>query len=82
MTVDLAQRFEENRLALFASHGFDGRSKRIADRSGRDTYTIVRGDGPYPTVLCTVALGPGPNGHSSLGELRGLWSSPTDPAAG
>lgn len=43
--------FERERLALFASLGFDGESRWAEDREGRHTYMIGRGEGPNPTVL-------------------------------
>lgn len=48
--MDLAL-FEQERLALLARHGFQGASHWVADREGRRTYLIARGDGPCPTVL-------------------------------
>jgi pimeloyl-ACP methyl ester carboxylesterase len=45
------QRFERNRLALFAEYGAECRSRRIPDREGRETYAVVCGDGPSPSVL-------------------------------
>jgi pimeloyl-ACP methyl ester carboxylesterase len=50
-------RFERTRLAVFATHGFEGRSKRILDHTGRETYAIVHGDGPCPTVLVHGGVG-------------------------
>jgi len=47
--MDLA-RFEQDRLELFARHGFQGESRWVTDRQGRRTYMIARGDGTPPTV--------------------------------
>ena len=46
-----AETFERKRLALFARYGFNGQSRWYADRRGRRTCAIARGDGDCPTLL-------------------------------
>ncbi len=55
--------FERTRLALFARYGFPGQSRWVADREGRSTYMISRGEGPSPTILV----------HGGLSQA-GEWS--------
>ena len=43
--------FERQRLELFGNHGFDGASRSIKDRDGREIYLITRGEGSQPTLL-------------------------------
>jgi pimeloyl-ACP methyl ester carboxylesterase len=45
------QRFERDRLALFAQHGAQGRSRRIPDEQGRETYVLAFGEGPSLALL-------------------------------
>ena len=54
---DAREQFERLRLAAFARRGFAGGGQRIADRAGRETYALVSGDGPCPTVLVHGGLG-------------------------
>jgi pimeloyl-ACP methyl ester carboxylesterase len=54
---DARAQFERLRLAAFARRGFGGEGRRIADRAGRETYALVGGDGPRPTVLVHGGLG-------------------------
>ena len=48
---DARERFGESRRAAFARRGFAAGGRRIPDRAGRETYALVAGDGPRPTVL-------------------------------
>ena len=48
---DARDQFEQLRLAAFAHRGFAGEGRRIPDRAGRESYALVSGDGPCPTVL-------------------------------
>ena len=66
-----AERFERSRLALFAAHGFAGQSKRITDRAGRETYAMVHGDGPCPTVLVHGGVGVATEWALLAGQLSG-----------
>ena len=43
--------FERKRLQLFRDNGFAGEGRRVADRVGRETYLIGRGEGQRPTIL-------------------------------
>jgi len=54
---DARGQFERLRLAAFAHRGFAGEGRRIADRAGRETYALVSGDGPCPTVLVHGGVG-------------------------
>jgi pimeloyl-ACP methyl ester carboxylesterase len=54
---DAREHFERLRLAAFAHRGFAGEGRRIADRAGRETYALVSGDGPCPTVLVHGGVG-------------------------
>jgi len=56
---DVRSRFEQQRLTLFAAHGFAGQSRCIADAEGRRTYAITRGQGPSPTLLVHGGIGVG-----------------------
>jgi pimeloyl-ACP methyl ester carboxylesterase len=54
---DARERFEQLRLVAFADRGFTGKARRIPDHAGRDTYALVGGDGPCPTVLVHGGVG-------------------------
>jgi pimeloyl-ACP methyl ester carboxylesterase len=54
---DARERFGQLRLAAFAGRGFAGQGRRIPDRAGRESYALVAGDGPYPTVLVHGGVG-------------------------
>jgi pimeloyl-ACP methyl ester carboxylesterase len=45
------EQFGQLRLAAFTRRGFAGEGRRIPDRAGRESYALVAGDGPGPTVL-------------------------------
>jgi pimeloyl-ACP methyl ester carboxylesterase len=51
------ERFGQLRRAAFADRGFAGDGRRIADRGGRQSYALVAGDGPRPTVLVHGGVG-------------------------
>jgi pimeloyl-ACP methyl ester carboxylesterase len=51
------QRFERDRLALFAEHGTHGRSRWIPDHQERETYALVRGHGAVPAILVHGGIG-------------------------
>jgi pimeloyl-ACP methyl ester carboxylesterase len=55
--AELRAQFEERRLELFRSRGLAVEARRIADPDGRDTYVLVTGDGPCPTVLVHGGVG-------------------------
>jgi len=48
---DPRRAFEERRLDAFRSHGFVGVGRRIPDLAGRQTYVLINGESPCPTVL-------------------------------
>jgi pimeloyl-ACP methyl ester carboxylesterase len=54
---DARERFERLRLAAFARRGFAGEIRRIPDRAGGESYALVSGDGPCPTVLVHGGVG-------------------------
>jgi pimeloyl-ACP methyl ester carboxylesterase len=54
---DPLERFERSRLAVFGAHGFIGQGRRISDRSGRQTYAIVRDGEAFPAVLVHGGVG-------------------------
>jgi pimeloyl-ACP methyl ester carboxylesterase len=54
---DARDRFEQLRLAAFTNRGFAGEGRRIPDRAGRESYALVSGDGPCPTVLVHGGVG-------------------------
>lgn len=70
LTEDLAT-FEQERLALFARYGFEGESRWVADRKGRSTYMIGRGEGPCPTVLIHGGLSQASEWALLAGRLPG-----------
>jgi len=75
--------FERERLALFARHGFDGDARRIADRQGRTTYVIARGEGgPCPTVLVHGGLSEASEWCLLAGLLPGRVLVPDRPGCG
>jgi pimeloyl-ACP methyl ester carboxylesterase len=54
---DARDRFDQLRLAAFTHRGFAGEGRRIPDRAGRESYALVSGDGPCPTVLVHGGVG-------------------------
>jgi pimeloyl-ACP methyl ester carboxylesterase len=54
---DARERFGKLRLAAFAGRGFAGEGRRIPNRAGRESYALVAGDGPCPTVLVHGGVG-------------------------
>jgi pimeloyl-ACP methyl ester carboxylesterase len=76
------RRFERARLELFERHGFDGESRWIADRKGRRTYMIVRGDGPRPTLLIHGGLSQAGEWSPLAGRLPGHVLIPDRPGCG
>ena len=70
-TDDARTRFERDRLALFATHGFAGQSRMVPGRSGDETYAIVRGEGACPTVLIHGGVGAGAEWALLAGMLDG-----------
>ena len=51
------EQFGQLRRAAFAHRGFAGEGRRIPDRAGRQSYALVAGDGPRPTVLVHGGVG-------------------------
>jgi pimeloyl-ACP methyl ester carboxylesterase len=76
------RRFERARLELFARDGFDGESRWIADRKGRCTYVIGRGDGPHPTLLIHGGLSQAGEWSLLAGRLPGHVLIPDRPGCG
>ncbi len=70
-TSDVVDEFEQQRLALFARHGFEGESRRVADREGRTTYVLRRGEGAPPTVLVHGGLSQASEWALLAGKLPG-----------
>lgn len=81
LTEDLAT-FEQERLALFARYGFEGESRWVADRKGRSTYMIGRGEGPCPTVLIHGGLSQASEWALLAGRLPGHVIIPDRPGCG
>lgn len=54
---DARERFEQLRLSAFTRRGFAGEARRIPEHAGRETYALVSGDGPCPTVLVHGGVG-------------------------
>jgi pimeloyl-ACP methyl ester carboxylesterase len=54
---ELRAQFEKRRIALFRERGLAVEGRRIADATGRDTYALVSGNGPCPTVLIHGGVG-------------------------
>lgn len=79
--MDLAT-FERQRLALFARHGFAGASRWIADREGRRTYIIGRGEGPCPTLLLHGGLSQASEWSLFAGRVPGHVIIPDRPGCG
>jgi pimeloyl-ACP methyl ester carboxylesterase len=77
--------FEARRLALFAGHGFAGRSRWLADRHGRYTYAIDggdRGDGRPAVVLVHGGLSQAGEWLSLAGRIDGHVVIPDRPGCG
>jgi pimeloyl-ACP methyl ester carboxylesterase len=51
------ERFGQVRRAAFAHRGFSGEGRRVPDRAGRESYALVAGEGPRPTVLVHGGVG-------------------------
>jgi pimeloyl-ACP methyl ester carboxylesterase len=51
------EQFGQLRRAAFARRGYAGEGRRIPDRAGRESYALVAGDGPRPTVLVHGGVG-------------------------
>lgn len=76
------QAFEQNRLALFARHGFEGESRWVTDREGRRTYLIGRGVGSCPIVLVHGGLSHAGEWAPLAGRLHGHVIIPDRPGCG
>lgn len=74
--------FERERLALFARYGFEGESRWVADRKGRSTYMIGRGEGSCPTVLIHGGLSQASEWALLAGQLPGHVIIPDRPGCG
>jgi pimeloyl-ACP methyl ester carboxylesterase len=74
--------FERDRLALFARRGANVRGRRIPDRQGRETYAVVCGDGPSPTVLVHGGLSDASEWALLAGRLEGPLVIPDRPGYG
>lgn len=82
MNQDPRARFERDRLALFARHGFAGESRWVADRQGRRSYMLGRGEGPCPTVLIHGGLSEAGEWALLAGRLPGHVVIPDRPGCG
>jgi pimeloyl-ACP methyl ester carboxylesterase len=74
--------FESERLALFARSGFEGQSRWVADREGRRTYAIDRGEGRCPTMLVHGGLSQASEWSLLAGLLPGHVIIPDRPGCG
>ncbi len=71
MSIPTPDEFEDARLALFHEQGFEGRSRRLVDATGRTTYAIERpGAGP-PRVLVHGGLADASVWYRMAGSLSG-----------
>jgi pimeloyl-ACP methyl ester carboxylesterase len=55
--AELRTRFEQGRLAAFRDRGLAADAHRIPDSAGRETYALISGDSPCPTVLVHGGVG-------------------------
>jgi pimeloyl-ACP methyl ester carboxylesterase len=76
------QRFERNRLALFAEYGTHVHSLRVPDHLGRETCAVARGDGPFTTVLVHGGLSDASEWALLAGRLDGSLIIPDRPGYG
>jgi pimeloyl-ACP methyl ester carboxylesterase len=75
-------RFERQRLALFAHHGFAGESRWVNDRQGRRSYLIEHGGGPCLTLLIHGGLSEASEWLLLAGKLPGRVIIPDRPGCG
>jgi pimeloyl-ACP methyl ester carboxylesterase len=80
--ADPVRRFERERLAQFARHGFTGEARWLVDREGRRTYAICRGESAVPTVLLHGGLSEASEWSLLAGRLPGPVVVPDRPGCG
>lgn len=69
-------------MALFAAHRAECRSRWIPDRRNRQTYALVRGEGPSPTLLIHGGLSDASEWALLAGRLDGSLIIPDRPGYG
>jgi pimeloyl-ACP methyl ester carboxylesterase len=82
ISIDPGNAFERTRLDVFRAHGLEGESRRIPDRAGAETYAIVRGNGPCPSVLVHGGLGNAAEWALLAGRMEGPLVIPDRPGYG
>jgi pimeloyl-ACP methyl ester carboxylesterase len=80
--VDRRAQFERARLDLFTTQGFDGDVTRIAHADGRETYALVRGIGPSPTILLHGGVTAAEEWSGIAAQLSGQLVIPDRPGNG
>lgn len=78
----IRDRFESQRLQLFASRGFPGRSHRVPDGAGNETYMVIGGDGSPTRVLIHGGLSDASSCAVLAGRLTGRLAIPDRPGYG
>ena len=79
---ELTAQFEARRLAVFAQRGLAVAGRRIADGAGRETYALVSGDGPCPTLLIHGGVGNTVEWADIAPQLTGPMVIPDRPGFG
>ncbi len=76
------ERFEAMRLDLFESHGLSGKSERVIDSEGNETYMVVGGEGPPTRILIHGGLSESAHWAMLAGRLTGRVIIPDRPGYG
>jgi len=74
--------FEQSRLELFRSHGFNGTAQWLTDQSGRRTAAVVGGTGERTTLLLHGVLSQAGEWALVAGRLTGRIVIPDWPGSG
>jgi pimeloyl-ACP methyl ester carboxylesterase len=74
--------FREQRRALFAAYGFDGKPVQLADSAGRESYALARTNGSTPTVLVYGGVGDGAEWAQLAASIDGSVVIPDRPGFG
>lgn len=79
---DRKQTFERARRELFARYGFEAEGRRVADREGRSTYLLSRGEDARPIVLVHGGLSQAGEWAPLAGRIPGWVIIPDRPGCG
>jgi pimeloyl-ACP methyl ester carboxylesterase len=79
---DRKQTFEHARRELFARYGFEAEGRRVADREGRSTYLLSRGEDARPIVLVHGGLSHAGEWAPLAGQIPGRVIIPDRPGCG